>query len=215
LYGLAAQELEVELGGVVSYISGAAGSSHNCYPGIEINEAIQRIKAAVKEALARSEFRTVRHVAAIKRELTFRVRQFDDKAENDAITAHCERWLAAQDAPHVVESYRKARQKFTHLRGTEQTTWIQSLRIGDICFVGVPGEYFTVLGEDIKRRSPFRHTYIAGLANDAIGYLPDAKGFDLGGYQIWTGFQSYAARETGEDIADAVVELLEEMRATP
>jgi hypothetical protein len=44
-----------------------------------------------------------------------------------------------------------------------------------VAIVGVPAEYFTVLGVDIKRRSPFEHTYIAELANDWIGYLPGAR----------------------------------------
>src|SRR2546430_11194572 len=46
---------------------------------------------------------------------------------------------------------------------------------------------FRSLGQDIKRRSPFRYTYVAELANDWIGYLPDRPAFDLGGYQTWTG----------------------------
>ena len=36
--------------------------------------------------------------------------------------------------------------------------------------VGVPAEYFTALGVDIKNRSPFEHTYVAELANDWDGY---------------------------------------------
>ena len=48
-------------------------------------------------------------------------------------------------------------------------------------------EFFTALGQEIKRRSPFRYTYVFELANDYIGYIPDRRGFDHGGYQVWTG----------------------------
>ena len=77
--------------------------------------------------------------------------------------------------------------------------------------VGVPAEFFTVLGQDIKRRSPFRYTYVAELANDYIGYLPDKKAFDLGGYQTWTGLHSFADRDAGERMVDAAVRMLDEL----
>jgi neutral ceramidase len=67
------------------------------------------------------------------------------------------------------------------------------------------------LGLDIKNRSPFRHTYIAELTNDWISYLPNREGHKLGGYQVWTGFHSYAEPGTGERIADVAVEMLHEL----
>ena len=79
------------------------------------------------------------------------------------------------------------RRQLRDRQGAEQETWIQAVVIGDVAIVGVPAEYFTVLGIDIKRRSPFEHTYVAELANDWIGYLPDREGHRLGGYQTWMG----------------------------
>ena len=52
------------------------------------------------------------------------------------------------------------------IRPQSQETMIQAMVLGNVAIVGVPAEYFTVLGVDIKRRSPFEHTYIAELAND-------------------------------------------------
>jgi hypothetical protein len=80
-----------------------------------------------------------------------------------------------------------------------------------VAFVGVPAELFTKLGQDIKRRSPYRYTYVAELANDWIGYLPDRKAFELGGYQTWTGLHSYAAPGTGEAIVAEPVKMLREL----
>ena len=68
-----------------------------------------------------------------------------------------------------------------------------------------------MLGQEIKWRSPFRYTYVAELASDWIGYLPDKNAFELGGYQTWTGLHSYAAPGTGEAVAEAAVKLLEEL----
>ena len=80
-----------------------------------------------------------------------------------------------------------------------------------MAIVGVPAEYFTVLGMDIKKRSPFRNTFVAELANDWIGYLPDREAHKLGGYQPWMGFHSYAEIGTGERMADEVIEMLNEL----
>ena len=96
-------------------------------------------------------------------------------------------------------------------QGESRKTWVQAVLIGDIAFVGVPGEFFTVLGQEIKRRSPFRYTYVFELANDYIGYIPDQAGFDRGGYQTWTGLHSFLERGTGELIVVEAVGLLERM----
>jgi len=76
----------------------------------------------------------------------------------------------------------------------------------------VPAEFFTVLGQEIKRRSPFRYTYVAELANDWIGYLPDRKAFELGGYQTWTGLHSFTAPGTGEAVVAEALKLLNELK---
>ena len=94
----------------------------------------------------------------------------------------------------------------------EGKTWLQGILLGEVALVGVPGEFFTTLGIQIKRRSPFRYTYVIGLANDYIGYIPDTQAFDLGGYQVWTGFHSFVAKGTGERIVEKALQLLSELK---
>ena len=120
---------------------------------------------------------------------------------------------APQSTERVREVFANMRRQLRDRQGAEQETWIQAVVIGDVAIVGVPAEYFTVLGVDIKRRSPFEHTYVAELANDWIGYLPDREGHRLGGYQTWMGLHSYAEEGTGERIVDEVVKLLKELAA--
>ena len=96
-------------------------------------------------------------------------------------------------------------------QGEERETLLQVMLIGDVAIVGVPAEYFTVLGVDIKKRSPFKNTFVAELANDWIGYLPDREAHRLGGYQTWMGLHSYAEPGTGERVADDVVAMLKEL----
>ena len=97
-------------------------------------------------------------------------------------------------------------------QGQQRTTWLQTIVIGDVAIVGVPAEYFTSLGVDVKKRSPCKYTYVAELANDWIGYLPDREAHKLGGYQTWMGLHSYAEEGTGERIADKIVKMLKEIK---
>ena len=208
-YGLAAQELERELGGVVSFLEGASGSTHNVR-GVPVPVAIERLKRAVLNARAGAGARPVERVAALKRPFTYRVRTFDESVE----AAKVDRYTAAHaksSATRIGAIFATARRALHPHQGEERTTWLQVMVLGDVAIVGVPAEYFTGLGLDIKRRSPFPNTYIAELANDWIGYLPDREGHRLGGYQTWTGFHSYVEPGTGERVADEAVKMLEEL----
>ncbi len=65
----------------------------------------------------------------------------------------------------------------------EVPTWVQALRVGDLALVTAPGELLVELGLEIKERSPFGQTMVLELANDSIGYLPNRKAFEEGGYE--------------------------------
>ncbi|MDP2898708.1 MAG: hypothetical protein Q8Q12_19395 [bacterium] len=210
-YGLAAQELEGELGGVVCFLEGASGSTHNITQ-VPVAECIERLKAAVRDARGKAERRPVTRLAGIRRTFRFRVRHFDDD-EEDAEVARYTKKYAPQHSDPIRELFAQQRRQLRDHQGEERETWVQALVIGDVAIVGVPAEYFTSLGVDIKKRSPFRHTYIASLANDWIGYLPDREGHRLGGYQTWTGLHSYAEPGTGERVADEAVYILNELAA--
>jgi len=206
-YGLAAQELEEELGGTVLFLPGAFGSTHNLT--LSADEMAYRIKGAVKEALSYAEPREVSRVASVKREIEYRVREFDEGREDEAVSYYCRKRL--EDPEPVIEVFRRMRRELAPHQGETRRTWLQVLLVGDVAFVGVPGELFTKLGLLIKRRSPFRYTYIVGLANDYIGYIPDREAFGLGGYQVWTGFHSFVAEGTGEAIVEEALGLLSEL----
>lgn len=208
IYGLACQELEDELGGTFCFLEGASGSTHNLY--LKADEGILRMKAAVKDALDQAQPHPVTRLAAIKRRFPFRIRKFNEAKEDAAVHSYCAK-RAPSYAEDITRVFRDQRAVLAPLQGEERTTWLQVVQIGDVAIVGVPAEYFTRLGQQIKRRSPFRYTYVAELANDWIGYLPNREAFDLGGYQTWTGLHSYAEPGTGEAIVDEVVDMLNEL----
>ncbi len=210
-YGMAAQHLEAQLGGVFSFIEGASGSTHNLK--LSGPEATQRIEEAVQTALASAQARPIDQLNARKRPFRYRVRRFDEAAEEAAVTAYCTKWVGAYGA-RVIPVFREMRRQLAPDQGKEKETWIQAMVIGDIALVGVPAEFFTQLGLDIKNRSPYRYTYIAELANDWIGYLPDRTAHQLGGYQVWTGYHSYCEPGTGERMVDEVITLLNQLKAS-
>ncbi len=206
-YGLAAQQLEAELAGTVAFLEGASGSTHRLNVGAA--DAVHRIKQAVLDALDQAQPRKVERLAAVKRPFTFKVRTFDEAAEDQAVAEYCNKRLGG-GAQSVIDVFRQMRKELAPHQGEERTTWLQVILIGDVAIVGVPAEFFTQLGVDIKRRSPFEHTYVAELSNDWIGYVGDREAYDLGGYQLWMGLHSYAEPGTGERIVDAVVDMLNE-----
>jgi hypothetical protein len=113
--------------------------------------------------------------------------------------SYCSKRMGTVGEAHATaEVFRAQRAEIAPHQGETRTTSIQTLAIGDVAIVGVPAELFTVLGVEIKRQSPFRHTVIAELSNDWVGYVPDSRGHELGGYQTWTGHHSYCEPGTGE-----------------
>ncbi len=54
--------------------------------------------------------------------------------------------------------------------------------LGDAAFITFPGELYTEIGVQIKAQSPFERTYILGLSNGYIGYVPTRQAIAEGGY---------------------------------
>jgi len=211
-YGLAAQELADEIGAPVAFLSGAAGSTHNLV--LDCDEMVLRMKGAVREALTKTKPMESTKLASIKREINFQMRKFDDEKEDKAVVEYCQKY-APGGADSIIEVFRNSRAKLKDQQGQTRPMWIQAIQIGDIYLVGVPAEFFTTHGIEIKRRSPFRNTFVCGLTNDYVGYLPDRPGFEAGGYQTWTGLHSFSEIGTGEMVVEECLKLLNEMQALP
>ena len=91
---------------------------------------------------------------------------------------------ADPDMPERDRSYARlkygAYQKLidAHILGVDDhcRTEMQRFRIGPVSIVSVPGELFMALGQEIlDMAGPGQMVMVAGLANDMLGYIPDAK----------------------------------------
>jgi hypothetical protein len=221
-YGLAAQTFEQETGAVTTFIEGAAGSTHlteiDGLRGVDeltiskiAVEAERRILDALRYHVDQASEIPVARIDSLKREFIVKVRTFDEASEEYAVSSYCQRTFGVALGEKVAAVFRQMRAELASSRGKQRKTWISVMRVGDVAIVGVPAELFTQLGIDIKRRSPFRYTFIAELANDYVGYVANADAYRLGGYQIWTGLHSWAERGTGELMVDECSKLLNEL----
>lgn len=208
-YGLAAQELAEEHGVPINFLSGAAGSTHNL--ALDCNEMVYRIKSAFNSALQHAEPMKSSRLAAIKREIPFQIRTFDEQSEDRAVVEYCQKY-APGSSESIVQVFRDSRAKLKRFQGETRPMWIHVVRVGEVYLVGVPAEFFTVLGLEIKRRSPYRDTFVCGLSNDYVGYLPSREGFKNGGYQTWMGLHSFSEVGTGEMVVEECLKLLNEIQ---
>jgi hypothetical protein len=86
---------------------------------------------------------------------------------------------------------------------------LTGLRIGNVAFVGIPGEPFTQIGVEIKKFEGWDMILPCCLANGCEGYYPTQKAYDEGGYE--TNSSVYAAG-VGEKIIAGAGMLLNDMR---
>ncbi|MHB0857890.1 MAG: neutral/alkaline non-lysosomal ceramidase N-terminal domain-containing protein [Anaerolineae bacterium] len=87
---------------------------------------------------------------------------------------------------------------------------VSAARIGPFAIATNPGELFVEHGLSIKQRSPFPHTVVAELTNDAIFYQPTREAFAQMGYETLVG-PNRVSIEGIERIVSTAVELLDEL----
>lgn len=88
---------------------------------------------------------------------------------------------------------------------------VQVIALGkEVAFVSLPGEVFVELGLSIKAASPFKYTFIAELANGAIGYIPNKAAYAEGNYEV---VSARCAEGSGEMLVDAAVRMLRAIHA--
>ena len=83
---------------------------------------------------------------------------------------------------------------------------ISALGIGPVVHIGIPGELFVALGQQIRERLDPAVTCIAVLSDGTVGYIPTAAAFAEGGYEPNA---SVLRPGEGERLVDAVVALVQ------
>lgn len=187
--GLAEAILERRLGGTAVFVNGAQGTmdidglKDRDWKGMErvagaLAEAVIQISAAVtvkSDATVRGNY--AHYTLPARRissgELAWaksilagtkgNFKTLPDGVGDDYKAALFKRLHAVQNRPHQIEQV--------------------GIVVGETAWLSFPGELFTEIGARIKRASPFPHTYIIGLANGNIGYVPTREAVRQGGYE--------------------------------
>ncbi len=90
----------------------------------------------------------------------------------------------------------------------DMTLEVQLLSVGDVAYVGMPGEASSELGSEIKWHSPFRKTWIANLSTGFAGYISPANAFVQGGYEpLKQPFSARGGLKLVNESVDALFEL--------
>ena len=95
--------------------------------------------------------------------------------------------IASNELHHVRERI-YAERTLTQLKHPDQINVnLTTFGIGELGVASIPFEVFAETGLEIKSKSPFKSTYVIGLAGGYYGYLPTPEQHELGGYETWLG----------------------------
>jgi len=89
--------------------------------------------------------------------------------------------------------------------GGKVNIWIQTIKIGDIIFQGLPLEPFMEFSHKIKSLNPDKKIFWSGYTNGWLGYLPTAKAYEEGGYETRNTPLSPESEELILDICDSEI----------
>ena len=111
--------------------------------------------------------------------------------------------LGAEDLLGLATTYAKG---VLRLYNEENPAEVQVLCIGEGRIVGMPGEVFVDFALDIKKRSPYKNTFVTTLANGCLpGYVCTKESYALGGYETGA---SLLNPDFGYDVVEKALELL-------
>lgn len=88
---------------------------------------------------------------------------------------------------------------------------IQAIRIGDVGIATLPLEVFVEIGLELKRRSPFKPSFVVSMGHGYFGYLPTVEQHALGGYETWLG-TSRVEVEAAPKLVGKLLDMLEGLR---
>lgn len=84
------------------------------------------------------------------------------------------------------------------------------LMLGDVALTGVSGEVLTMIGQRLKRESPYATTLMATHANGSSGYLPDDAAYAQVSYEIVTARVKRGCAENA--IVGGLLEMMNEVQ---
>ena len=84
---------------------------------------------------------------------------------------------------------------------------ISLLMVNHVALVGVSGEVLTMIGERLKRESPFSQTLMVTHTNGSVGYIPDDAAYQQVSYEVATSPVKQGCAESA--IVGAALEMMD------
>ena len=118
----------------------------------------------------------------------------------------------ARDEEKVKILFARELIKLSDTRKDRENIEIHGIKLGEVVFIGIPGEVFTEIGIKIKEISPSPYTAITGLFNGSIGYIPTRKAFQEGGYEILPTRYGRIGEDAEEKIIKTAQRIIEKLK---
>ncbi|MEI6424073.1 MAG: hypothetical protein WCP55_17795, partial [Lentisphaerota bacterium] len=61
---------------------------------------------------------------------------------------------------------------------------VMGIKIGDCVIISSPAEMLVEVGLNVKKASPYKHTFMAAYSNGYLHYGAPAADYDKGGYEV-------------------------------
>lgn len=90
---------------------------------------------------------------------------------------------------------------------------ISGVRLGEIAFIGIPGEPFASIGMDIKAASPIPLTVVNACTNGYEGYYPDEDSYNELGYSYERASSPFAS-DCAKILTEGALAVLEQLNWT-
>jgi len=68
---------------------------------------------------------------------------------------------------------------------------LMGVRLGNAALIGMPGEVFVEIALAVKNAAPLQPTAVVSYANGVVGYIPTARAFEEGGYEVERAYKFY------------------------
>ena len=88
---------------------------------------------------------------------------------------------------------------------------ICGIRTGELAMVSNGGELFCAPSLEIQESSGFHKTWVVTLANEYLGYIPTAKAFYAGGYEVRTARSSFLDVTAAQRIVEGSLRVLKKL----
>jgi hypothetical protein len=179
-----------------------ANAALEVLPSIETNHTVSLKIANVLLSLPLKKLPSVKETTAALSEAEARLKYLTEGAD----IAADPQLLARAKTEHLYAS-------ITDFYAREAARWpdgflpveLHGARVDDAVFVAVPGEVFVEIGLRLKSVAPHR-TFILGITNGYIGYMPTREAYDAGGYEV---VSAKCDRDSEDLLIEKVIELEE------